>query len=65
MGFFALLIGIVVLILIFVFTFLSNSPSTLTPEKSQEIQSQALDAVNLEQQKNKIEQDLIKNIDRP
>lgn len=65
MGLIALLIGVVILIFILVFFYLSNSPSSITPEKSEKIQTHAQDAVNSEEQKNKIEQEQIKNIDLP
>lgn len=62
MGLTALLIGVVVLIFIFVFSYLSNSPA-ISPTKSQEVTTQAKDAVSSQEQKNKIEQEQIKNID--
>lgn len=65
MGLLGLLIGIVVLICIFAFSYFSNSPTILTPKKSEEIQTQAQDAVNLEAEKSKLEHDQIRNIDSP
>lgn len=65
MGLIGVLIAVVVLICIFVFTYFSNSPSTLTPEKSQKIQNEALEVMDSTTEKAKLEQDQIKNIDQP
>lgn len=63
MGLIGLLIGVILLIIFFIYSYLSNSPAVITPEKSEEIQTQAQDAVNSEKEKNKLEQNQIKNID--
>lgn len=65
MGLIGVLIAVVVLILIFVFTYFSNSPSSLNPEKSEKIQTEAQEVMDSTTERAKLEQDQIKNIDSP
>lgn len=65
MGLIGLLIATLILILIFTFSYLSNSPSSLTPEKSEKIQTGAQDAVDSEAEKAKLQQNRLKNLEIP
>lgn len=65
MGFIGVIIAVIVLIIIFAFSYLSNSPSSLNPEKSEKIQNEAQEVMDGAAEKAKLEQDQIKNIDLP
>lgn len=63
MGLIGILIAVIVLIIIFTFSYLSNSPTTITPEKSEKIQTEAQEVMDSTVERNKLEQNQIKNID--
>lgn len=65
MGLIGLIIAVIVLIIIFAFSYLSNSPSSLNPEKSEKIQNEAQEVMDSTVERNKLEQDQIRNIDQP
>ncbi len=62
MGLIGIIIAVIVLIIIFAFTYLSGSPSTLTPEKTNQIQSEAQEVMDQTTEKAKQQEDQIKNI---
>lgn len=65
MGLIGVLIAVVALIIIFAFSYLSNSPPSITPEKSEKIQTEAQEVMDSAAEKSKQEQDQIKNINLP
>lgn len=65
MGLIGVLIAVIVLIIIFTFSYLSNSPTTITPEKSEQMQTEAQEVMDQSTQKAKQDQEQIKNIDLP
>lgn len=65
MGLVGIIIAVIIVIIIFFFSYLSNSPSTLTPEKSEKIQTEAQEVMDSTVKRNTLEQNQIKNIDQP
>lgn len=65
MGFIGLLIGVVILICIFAFSYLSNSPTTITPGKSEQIKTEAQEIIDEATEKTQLEQNQIENVNRP
>lgn len=63
MGLIGTIIAVIVLIIIFAFTYLSGSPSTLTPEKTNQIQSEAQEVMDQTAEKARQQEDQIKDIE--
>lgn len=63
MGLIGVIIAVIILIIIFAFSYLSNSPATITPEKSEQIQTEAQEIMNKAEEKARLDEGQIKNID--
>jgi predicted metalloprotease len=62
MGLIGIIIAVIILIIIYAFTYLSGSPSTLTPEKTNQIQSEAQEVMDQTAEKTRQQEDQIKKI---
>ncbi|HLC87905.1 MAG TPA: hypothetical protein VJG66_02520 [Patescibacteria group bacterium] len=63
MGLIGIIIAAIVLIIIFTFSYLSNSTSTITPEKSNQMQNEAQEVMDSTTEKAKSDAEQIKIID--